>query len=235
MGSRRYNIRNDFFNYNAHGKEFVMKKMTIVIAALLFISTVSLAKEWKWQVGPNLSFAYPKENFANANELGEGLGAKIAYNFGANAWLSPRLDFVYLSYGSKRTSFGNGPVVETRNESFQLSGGLHIAKPDGGIRYYLAPLAGLFNYRAVMTIPESYYYSAYTGLPPISETRESQWKFGARVQCGFLFDIGLGPLIDIGFTYQRIFDVVTPLEDGGVHRSDADDFMLTLGVMIFSK
>lgn len=212
-----------------------MKKIIIVFFLAAFLAASGYAKDWQWQVGPNLSFAYPFENYANANSLGEGLGAKIVYNWGSNEWISPRLDFVYLSYGSNRSSFGGGPIIETRNESFQLTMGMHTAKPLGHVRYYLSPLAGIFNYRAVMTIPESYYYGYYTGLPPISDTRDSQWKWGARVQGGFLFDIGLGPLIDIGFTYQRIFNVETPLENGGKIRGDAEDIMLTLGVMIFAK
>ena len=212
-----------------------MKKMTIILVAIFVMSMPGMAKDWSWQIGPNLSFAYPFEKYANANSLGEGLGAKVVYNWGSNAWLSPRADIVYLSYGSKRSSFGGGPVVETRNESFQVSAGFHVAKPKGGIRYYLSPLAGIFNYRAVMTIPESYYYGYYTGLPPISDTRDSQWKWGARVQGGLLFDVGLGPLIDIGFTYQRIFNVETMLEDGTSYRGDAEDVMLTVGLMIFAK
>jgi hypothetical protein len=212
-----------------------MKKIIMVFILTLAVKTTVQAKDWSWQVGPNLSFAYPIEKYANATTLGEGLGAKVIYNWGGNEWLSPRLDFVYLSYGSKRSSFGSGPIIETRNESFQLTMGMHSAKPSGAFRYYLSPLAGIFNYRAVMTIPESYYYGYYTGLPPISDTRDSQWKWGARVQGGFLFDIGLGPLIDIGFTYQRIFNVETPLEDGSKIRGDADDFMVTIGVMVFAK
>ncbi len=212
-----------------------MKKMILFLILIFSLSLSGVAKDWSWQVGPNLSFAYPFEKYANANSLGEGLGAKIIYNWGNNEWLSPRLDFVYLSYGSNRSSFGNGPIIETRNESFQLTMGMHTAKPTGSIRYYLSPLAGIFNYRAVMTIPESYYYGYYTGLPPISDTRDSQWKWGARVQGGFLFDIGLGPLIDIGFTYQRIFNVETPLDNGGKIRGDAEDIMLTIGIMVFAK
>ena len=212
-----------------------MDKKRLCLLIVILLTATGFGKDWSWQIGPNLSFAYPFEKYANANTLGEGLGAKIIYNWGSNEWLSPRLDFIYLSYGEKRTNAGGqggyGLIVETRNESFQLTTGVHIAKPFGGIRYYLSPLAGIFNYRAVTTLPELYYYYGY----PAMDTHDSQWKWGARVQGGFLFDVGLGPLIDVGFTYQRIFNIETPLEDGSVLRGDAEDFMLTLGVMIFAK
>lgn len=208
-----------------------MKKVWLVL--FLTVAAAYPQVDWRWQVGPNLSFAFPSKSFANVAGTGEGLGAKITYNLGKSEWINPRVDFVYLSYGEDRSSAGNsgyGLLITTRNESFQLSAGLHVAKPYGKIRYYIAPLAGIFNYRAVTTLPELYYYYGY----PAMDTRESQWKWGARFQGGFLFDIGLGPLIDLGFTYQRIFNVKTPTEDGAFY-SDVDDFMVTLGVMIFSK
>ncbi len=210
-----------------------MKRFSAISVFLLFLTGLGAAQDWDWQVGPNLSFSFRNKDYANVNTLGEGLGAKIIYNWGGHPWLSPRLDFVYLSYGEDRNSPGgasSGFIVTTRNESFQLTVGAHLARPQGVFRYYLAPLAGIFNYRAVTTVPELYYYYGY----PAMDTHDSQWKLGARVQGGFLFDVGLGPLIDIGFTYQRIFNVETRIGDQVV-RSDADDFMLTVGVMIFSK
>ncbi|MBN1479212.1 hypothetical protein EH223_16085 [candidate division KSB1 bacterium] len=210
-----------------------MKKITTIVLFAILMLTTGYAKDWRWQVGPNLSFTYPFEKYANAQTLGEGLGAKIIYNLGYNEWLNPRLDFIYLSYGSDRNSLPGNPyyVVETRNESFQLSTGLHIAKPKGIVRYYLAPLAGVFNYRSVVSDQSLYLYTGYQ----YSDTRGSQWKWGARVQGGFLFDIGLGPLLDIGFTYQRIFNIETQRDDGSSYRADAEDFMLSLGILIFAK
>lgn len=210
-----------------------MKPASIILLMMALFSTAAFAESWRWQVGPNMSFAFPNKKFANVTTTGEGLGAKITYNLKRHPWINPRLDFVYLSYGEKRSSAGldggYGMIVETRNESFQLSAGLHIAKPEGRFRYYLAPLGGIFNYRAVTTLPEYYYYYGYQYM----DTHDSQYKWGARLQCGFLFDVGLGPLLDIGFTYQRIFDTETRINDQ-VIRSDAEDFMVTLGLMIFS-
>ena len=210
-----------------------MKRPLLIGIFLFLMTTFGAAQDWSWQVGPNLSFAFRNKDYANVSSLGEGLGAKIIYNWGVHPWASPRLDFVYLSFGEQRsTTSGNtgGLIIQTRNESFQLTSGFHFARPQGSIRYYLSPMAGIYNFRAVTTLPELYYYYGY----PAMDTRDSQWKLGARVQGGFLFDIGLGPLIDIGFTYQRIFNVETRIEDQ-VFRSDADDFMVTIGVMIFSK
>ena len=200
---------------------------------MMALASALSAEEWRWQVGPNMSFAFPNKKFANVTTTGEGLGAKLTYNLKRHPWINPRFDFVYLSYGEKRSAAGqpggDGLLVETRNESFQLSAGLHIAKPDGKIRYYLAPLAGLFNYRAVTTLPELYYYYGY----PAMNTHDSQTRWGARIQGGFLFDVGLGPLIDVGVTYQRIFNVRTVINQRNFY-SDAEDVMVTVGLMIFS-
>jgi hypothetical protein len=210
-----------------------MKSANKLLLLMVLFSTAVFADSWQWQVGPNISFAFPNKHFANVTTTGEGLGAKITYNLKQHPWINPRIDFVYLSYGEKRSSAGvdngYGLLIETRNESFQLSAGLHIAKPEGRLRYYLAPLGGIFNYRAVTTVPELYYYYGY----PVMNTHDSQYKWGARLQCGFLFDIGLGPLIDLGFTYQRIFNTETSINDQVIH-SDAEDFMVTIGLMFFS-
>jgi len=210
-----------------------MRKLLNIGVWFFLLTSFGAAQDWNWQVGPNLSFAFRSKDYANVNALGEGLGAKIIYNWGGHDWISPRLDFVYLSFGEKRSSTGGdfgGFILQTRNESFQLTSGLHFARPVGAIRFYLSPMAGVYNFRAVTTVPELYYYYGY----PAMDTRDSQWKLGARIQGGFLFDIGLGPLLDIGFTFQRIFDVETRVDDQ-VFREDATDFVLTLGVMIFAK
>lgn len=211
-----------------------MKNIFIFAILFVFVASLNVYAQGRWQIGPHFAFAFPNKDFANVTTVGEGLGAKVMYRLGNSSWLVPRLDIIYLSYGEKRSSTGGGSapglLIETRNESFQFSGGFHIAKPDGGIRPYFAPMGGVFNYRAVVTLPELYYYYGY----PAMDTRDSQWKWGTRLQGGFLFDIGLGPLLDISLTYQHIFDVETKIDDKVFH-SDAKDLMVNIGLMIFTK
>ncbi len=204
-----------------------------IILLIAAVAATAEAADWRWQIGPNLSFAFRNRDFANVTTTGEGLGAKFTYNLRRHPWINPRFDIVYLSYGERRSAVGvgggYGMLIETRNESFQFSAGLHIAKPTGKIRYYVAPLAGLFNYRAVTTLPELYYYYGY----PAMNTHDSQTIWAGRLQTGLLFDIGLGPLIDVGVTYQRIFNVKTRV-DSRMERGDAQDLMVSFGLMIFS-
>ncbi|MDZ7316172.1 MAG: hypothetical protein ONB24_08620 [candidate division KSB1 bacterium] len=208
-----------------------MKKMLII--GLITLTVKAYAGEWRWQIGPNLTFAFPDRKFANVTEVGEGMGAKFTYNLKRHPWINPRFDVVYLSYGEKRSAvgFGNGYgfLIQTRNESFQVSAGLHIAKPNGQIRYYFSPMAGLFNYRAVTTLPELYYYYGF----PYMDTHDSQTIWAARMQIGALFDIGLGPLIDLALGYQHMFNVRTRVGEE-TKIGDAHDLMVTVGLMIFS-
>ena len=81
-----------------------MKRPLLITLFLLCTSTIGLAQDWNWQVGPNLSFAFRNKDYANVNALGEGLGAKIIYNWNRHPWISPRLDFVYLSFGETRST-----------------------------------------------------------------------------------------------------------------------------------
>jgi len=211
-----------------------MKNYFIVTISLLMVSTL-LAQDNNepWQIGPHAAIAFPTNDHIYGSTAGEGLGAKVIYNFPDIDYISPRIDILYLSYGEKRSSATDGTspyplLIKTRHESFQLTLGAQIGKSKGSIRPYVSPMGGIFNYRSVVTLPELYYYYGY----PAMDTRQNQWALGVRGQAGVLFDIGLGPLIDISMTYQHIFDVEIESGDETFNR-DAADLMINLGVMLY--
>ncbi|MDZ7722367.1 MAG: hypothetical protein U5R06_05960 [candidate division KSB1 bacterium] len=203
-------------------------KKTIFIAALLLVHCVSFAAP-KWEIGPHVGFSFPTGDHVYGNTAGEGLGAKVLYQFENIHYLRARADLLYLSYGEQRSSIENTPglLERTRHESFQLTTGVQFDWGSGTVRSYISPMVGVFNFRSVSTYPDLYYYYGYT----VSDTRDSQWTYGGRLQGGLLFDIGLGVLIDVGFNYQRLFDVQIEKENR-TFRTDADDLMLNVGVLI---
>ena len=208
-----------------------MRKYILLIAVMLFATGSAVADSTTWQVGPHAAFAFPSSFHAYGRTTGEGLGAKIIYTMKKYPFIKPRLDILYLSYGEDRSSLQGAAspymMVQSRYESFQASLGFHFTRDRGKIQPYLSPMLGIFNYRTVVTLPELYYYYGY----PAMDERDSQWKWGARVQTGAMFDIGLGPYIDFGLTYQRIYNVESA-EINKDKRGMAEDIMINLGVMI---
>ena len=215
-----------------------MKKITILV--FLFSAMICFAQEeegyWQsnWALGPHLVISFPQSEFANVSKTGEGIGGKLLYRLGNTSFLNPRLDFTYLSYGEQKNSqtFSVGYfLVQTRNESFQLTVGPQFSTKIGRFTPYLAPMGGLYIYRTVVSIPElAYYYGI-----PAAETTQSLTRLGWNINAGVMFDVGLGPLIDFSLRYQTINGAVkTKVKDVTI-KSDAKDIDISIGVVFFLK
>lgn len=205
-----------------------MKNIIYFLSIFLVIN--SFAKESKWSIGPHLGFSFANGDHVYGETLGEGLGAKVLYNIERFEFMRLKADLLYLSYGENRShlegSYYNY-IVKTRHESFQLTAGLHFDFGNGKVRSYLAPMAGIYNYRSIATIPEIGYYYGYTP----TDTRDVQWKFGNRLEGGLFLDLGLGVLIDVGFVYQKIYDLKVNIHKDS-YSTNTDDLMLNVGVLI---
>ncbi len=209
-------------------------KKTILVLFLAIVFQFSYAQEGRWAIGPHLTFSVPQAEFANVSALGEGIGGKLFYRFPPLSFLEARLDITYLSYGEKRNrqSFAIGYFpITVRNESFQFTLGPQFVTNIGRFRPYLAPMGGLFVYRSVMSSPELYYYYGI----PASETSESYTNWGWNVSTGLMFDLTIGAHLDLGFKYQRIANAVENQVGESKITSDAEDFIITLGVVFFLK
>jgi hypothetical protein len=203
---------------------------------LLVTGPAFAAQPSTWSIGPHLLISLPQSEFANiTSKVGEGLGGKFMYRVPGAEALNVRADVSYFSYGESRNMTGNVGLMTTRYESFQLTAGPQFEFSLGRVTPYMAPMAGLYIYRTVVSLPE---YAYYTGIPA-SETTESETKLGWNVNGGLLIDIGLGPQIDIGVKYQRIPGAVentVDTEDGEeivVSEGDAEDIVITIGVVFF--
>lgn len=211
-----------------------------IILVVLFSAVICFAQEeedyWQsdWALGPHLVVSFPQDEFANVSKTGEGIGGKLLYRLENTPFLNPRLDFTYLSYGEQKNNqtFSAGYfLVQTRNESFQLTLGPQFSTKIGRFTPYLAPMGGVFIYRTVVSSPDLYYYYGI----PAAETTSSLTKLGWNVNAGVMFDIGLGPLIDFSLRYQTINGAVKTKVNDVTITSDARDFNVSIGVVFFLK
>lgn len=211
-----------------------MKQINRVMLLLLLVSVISSAQTSPWAAGAHFIVSLPQSDFANLSKDGEGIGGKLFYRPGMSRFFALRSDLNYISYGEKRNSMQASMgyfLVQVRNESFQLTVGPQLSLPIGRFTVYAAPMAGIYNYRTVASVPELYYYYGY----PAAETTTSLTRWGWNVNAGLLIDIGIGPHIDIGAKYQKIAKAVkTEINDIKVEK-DATDICICIGVTFFLK
>ncbi len=200
----------------------------------VLLACQAFSQEGPWGLGAHFVLSLPQSDFANLSKDGEGFGGKALYRPGVSRYFAVRADLAYISYGEKRNSMTASMgyyMVQIRNESFQLTFGPQVSLPIGGLTLYTAPMAGLYNYRTVASIPEYYYYYGY----PASETTASLTKWGWNVNAGALIDVGIGVIFDLMVKYQKINDAVeTTVEEKKMHQ-DASDLYIGIGVMFFLK
>ncbi len=216
-----------------------MQRFVLSVLFLFAFSNVLLARErlTNWAIGPHMTISFPQSRLADYSRVGEGLGAKILYRWKAAPFFTPRFDITYLSFGEKRSRIPGSPyiydVIQTRNESFQLTIGPQFSKKLGRLTLYAHPVFGYYNFRTIITINDYYYESIYG--TPYSETKGSRTRPGWGANAGLMFDIGLGPHLDLQLNYQKISQVVkTVLNNQSVYK-DAEDFSISFGVVFFLK
>ncbi|MDZ7261307.1 MAG: outer membrane beta-barrel protein [candidate division KSB1 bacterium] len=206
------------------------KSILVLLVIFFWLPGAGLAQR---AVGPHIVISFPQAQFANVSGTGGGLGVKVYYTLKSSQFLSFRGDLDYISYVSEfQTAYVSGyaTTVNTRYESFQLTLGPQVALETGSFKFYVAPMAGIYNYRTVISIPD--YYSYYYGY---AETTSSTTKLGWNLGGGILFDIGLGPWIDIGLKYHTIRKAISQKVGDTTVRGDAQDFSVNIGVVFFSK
>ncbi|HOX87307.1 MAG TPA: hypothetical protein PKW76_13910 [bacterium] len=207
------------------------KFTALVFGLALTVAAVQAQDLPDWALGPQMVFSIPQQDFANVSGLGEGLGAKLLFDPLGRDWLHLRADLAYLSFGEGDFWSYGMATYQTRNESFQLTMGPELGKQVRAFYFYLAPMAGVFNYRSVTSL-----YDYYSGLYG-SKTTSSQTNFGWDISAGFNVDIRIGPRLDVGFKYQTINNAVKRSfvnndADGYIDlESDATTIVFTLGVL----
>ena len=209
-----------------------MKYFSLLFIGLLVIGSQVLAGEMNG--GGGVLVSVPMGHFADVSKTGVGLGGKILYQFDNTPWLNIRTDLGYLSYESTQKPVIAGGYVysqTTRSEGFHIAVGPQVTYGEGAIRAYAAATAGLYLYQTVISYPELAYYYGYVA----TETRDSNTCLGGTVGGGIMFDIGLGPLIDIGVRYGYIKNgAVEKIEDRKI-KSNAQELTISIGVIFFTS
>jgi len=184
--------------------------------------------------GIHLLISSPMGEMAEVSKTGMGLGGKFLAGFEMQPWFAIRGDIGYLSYDSKQylVNFGGYAVYETvRREGFQLAIGPQLTYNKDSFKLYLSPMAGYYYFQTVISLPEVAYYYGYMA----SDTKDSYGVFGWTVGGGFMFDIGLGPWIDVGIKYNYLFDGARRKIENEVIKNDGSDLTISLGVVFYSN
>jgi len=198
------------------------------IVLLLVVPAISWAG---FSVGGNLLMSLPQEDFANVSEMGGGLGLKFLFSPPLAPAIAVRADLGFVVYGSEnyRDQVAGIPVdVTVRNQSVQFTMGPQLQMPAGPIRFYVAPMAGVYNYSTRVEIEGT----------DIGETQNSTTKFGWNISGGLLIRVYQSPIkklkldIDLEGRYHTIKKAIETEVDGAVEQTDANDVSLQAGVLV---
>jgi len=209
-----------------------MNPLKRAVTLVLLIMTPVFAGDFNG--GGHALISVPLGSFADVTKTGVGLGGKILYHFDTKPWLNIRTDIGYLSYEStqKPVIAGGYLVTQTiRSEGFNATIGPQLTYSKELFKAYVGAAAGLYYFQTVISYPEfAYYYGIYAG-----ETRDSNACFGGNAGGGVLFDIGLGPWIDIGVKYDYIRKGAIHKVDNQSVKKDAQAITFMIGVVFFTS
>lgn len=199
----------------------------LLVFFILVLASTALAG---FGVGGNLLISLPQEDFANVSETGGGLGLKFLFSPPLMPGIAVRADFAFVVYGTEtyEDQVAGIPVdIKTSNQSFQFTIGPQFQSPMGPVRFYGAPMVGVYNYGTEVSIEGT----------DISETKSSTTKFGWNFCGGMLVKVYQDPIkkfkldIDLGAKYHIIKEAIETKIDGEVITSDANDISIHAGVL----
>jgi len=220
-----------------------MRILTVIAGGLLLCSfTVPLQAQWS--VAPQIVISVPQADFENVSQTGGGFGVKVSRKFKSLGGLELRGDFAFLSYGKEFnqltdgagnpiTEFGFPLIAEFRNEGMRMTLGPQYTVGTDFLKVYAGVLGGFYYYRTNVTVQGTTF--------GFSDSRDNNVALGWNFGGGLLYDIGLGPWIDLSLQYQTIYNLPTRSEQqneqGGFDTVDitAHEFTFKIGVLFFLK
>jgi hypothetical protein len=201
----------------------------LVLVPLLILVHASSAMAG-FGVGGNLLISLPQEDFANVSQNGGGLGVKLLYSPPLMPAIAVRADAAIVIYGSEtyEDEVAGIPVdIETRHQSVQFTVGPQVQSPMGPVRFYAAPMLGVYNYSTEVEVEGTDY----------GRTENSTTKFGWNINGGMLVGVYRSPVgkfrldINLEGKYHIIKDAIETEIDGIVSTSDANDISVHAGVL----
>jgi hypothetical protein len=200
-----------------------------LVLLLLLVPSVAGAG---FGVGGNLLISLPQEDFANVSETGGGLGIKFLYSPPLMPAIAVRADVAFVVYGSETYEDEVAGIlvdIETRHQSVQFTVGPQVQSPVGPVRFYAAPMLGVYNYSTEVEVSGTDY----------GRTENSTNKFGWNINGGMLVRVYQSPVgkfkldINLEGKYHIIKDAIETEIDGMVTKSDANDISVHAGVLFY--
>lgn len=214
-----------------------MKRLSLLIAVGLVASAPNLARA-QWSVGPHILVSFPNSDFANVAQTGGGFGIKVARKMRSLGGVGLRGDFAFLSYGRDVTTVPTNFGVflgEVRNNAFRLTFGPEYVFGTRNFKANIGVLGGFYFFRTDINITDG--FSQFTTISSDNDAAVG-WSAGG----GFMYDIGLGPWLDVAVEYQSIYNVPSPQVDPNNPEGDpikrditAHEITLKIGVIFFLR
>ena len=206
-------------------------------AAIVLWAIAPSRVQAQWTVGPHVLISFPNSDFANVSQTGGGFGIKVARKMTALGGVGLRGDFGYLSYGrdvtTVPTNFGTY-LGEIRNNAFRLTFGPEYVFGTRNFKAHVGVLGGFYFFRTDINITD--------GFNQFTAASDNEADLGWSAGGGLMYDIGLGPWLDVAVEYQSIYNVPSPRVDpanpeGEPIKRDitAHEITLKIGVIFFLK
>ncbi len=208
-----------------------MKRLILLIALGLWAMAPNRAQA-QWTVGPHVLISFPNSDFANVTKTGGGFGIKVARKVSALGGVGLRGDFAFLSYGRDLRLVPNTFLVEQkRYQALRLTFGPQFEIGTRNFKVHAVAMGGFFLFKTDININD--------GFQVFNASSDNEAALGWGIGGGFMYDIGLGPWLDVAVEYQSIYNVPAPQVDqtGQTIKHDitAHEITLKVGVIFFLK
>lgn len=216
-------------------------KFILASTALLLVLCFNVPVKAQWTVAPQIVVSIPQSDFENVSKTGGGFGVKVARKLSILGGIELRGDFAFLSYGKEFNQltdragtpivdfFGFPIIAEFRNEGLRMTFGPQYTLGTDTFKLYGTVMGGWYYFRTNVTTQSS--------TVAFSDSRDNNFALGWNFGGGLLYDIGLGPWIDVSLQYQTIFNLPasSEVQDEQLGDITAHEFTLKFGVLFFLK
>lgn len=205
-----------------------------LLATFMFVMLSSAALA-QISVGPTVFLSLPKDDFAGVAKTGAGFGIMFLFPVPSIPALAMRADLTAAFYGSQEDiplTEESGPEIiaylKIRRQGCRLTIGPQLQTTTSPVRFYAAPLVGLYHYSAVEKIEGDFTWENQT----VTST-----KFGYAFSAGFLVDVSHCPskrfnlALDLGAKYHAVKNIVGPWPFLDAESTDVNEVVLHAGVL----
>jgi hypothetical protein len=205
-----------------------------LLATFMFVMLSSAALA-QISVGPTVFLSLPEDDFADVAKTGAGFGIVFLFSRPSIPALAMRADLAAAFYGSKEDiplteEFGPEIIahLKIRRQGYRLTIGPQFQTTTSPVRFYAAPLVGLYHYRAVEKIEGDF---------PWENQTVTSTKFGYALSAGFLVDVSHCPpkrfnlALDLGAKYHAVKDILGPWPFLDAESTDVNEVVLHAGVL----